>query len=194
MLALMLVAAAIAAPADYKVTREGVSGCNLFLGPAEADGVVPMRAECHWADVTLAKFDGAFAKWEDHDVFFSSIAESDILGSAGGKTQVRQVHTTKGISDRFIVIDGTRAANAGGGFKYAWTKSAHQSAQPADTVAALRSDGYWEVTPAADGGIDLVHQLSYDPGGSVPGFLVRWFQTGGLEAIVTDLHTYMTTH
>lgn len=193
MLPLVIALSALAAPPGFKVTKEDVSGCTLMLGPAEADGVVPMRAECHWADVPYDKFVRVFSKWEDHDVFFGTISASDVLSVNAGVSQVHQVHVSKGIADREIVLDGTSAPD-GDGTKFSWKKSAHQVGASGDRVEVARSEGYWIARPAADGGVDVEHQLSYDPGGSVPGFLVRWFQTSGLSSIVTDLHTYMTTH
>ena len=59
MLAPMLhfaLSAALAAPSGWKVTRENVEGCELALGPMTAQGIVPMRAECVWPDVTLDRF------------------------------------------------------------------------------------------------------------------------------------------
>ncbi len=187
----LVIATALGAPDGYKQTREGYDGCDLFLGPKEADGVVPMRAECRWPEVSLEKFDAAFSQWDLHDDIFSTISASDVLGKAGDTTEVRQIQVTKGISDRFIVIKGTRAAIDGGGYRYAWTRSDHTMAPPSGTVQVTRSDGHWEVRPLDGGGVALVHQLSYDPGGSVPSFMVRWFQTSGLQGIVTDLRQYM---
>jgi len=193
MIVVLVLSAALAVPPDYQVTKEDVEGCTLMLGPREADGVVPMRAECHWPDITLEKFDGFFKEWGDHDLSFSTVEASDVIGSEGGKLQVRQVHVTKGISDRFIILDGERV-EVEGGYRYQWTRSSHTETAPDGMVEAIRSDGYWEATAAEAGGVNVVHQLSYDPGGRVPGFLVRWFQTGGLAGIVTDLHAYLTTH
>ena len=194
MLVVIALTAALAAPDGYRSTKEGVSGCNLFLGPANEAGILPMRAECHWPDVTVAKFDSFFANWGDHDLYFQSIDKSDVLSTQGAVTTTAQTHVTKGISNRFVVLDGTRSALADGGFKYSWTKSAHTMTVPADAVEVPFDNGYWEVHPASDGGVDVTHELVYDPGGSVPGFIVRWFQTSGLADVVTDLHTWMTTH
>lgn len=189
----VLAAIALAAPAGFEVTKEGVSGCTLMLGQPDA-GVVPMRAECRWPDVTAEEFDALFSKWEDHEAYFSTISESDVLSRPAGKVEFRQVHTTRGISDREVVLLGERTALDGGGFRYAWTLSPHQLTVSGGRVAPERDDGFWEVRPNPEGGVDVVHQLTYDPGGRVPGFVVRWFQTSGLATVVTDLHEYLTTH
>jgi len=190
------IAAAYAVPDGYHVTREDVVGCTLMLGTAEPDGVVPMRAECHWPDVSLATFDRLFKVWDQHDEIFSTIDESDVVSViSGGVTRVKQRQSTKGITDRFVVLDMRVDPLAGGGFEYHWKMATdHGLTPPDDTVAAAREDGSWKVRPAADGGVDIEYVLAYGPGGSVPGFLVRWFQTSGLAGIVTDVHVWMTAH
>src|SRR5688500_1229928 len=90
---------ALAAPAGYKQTKTTES-CALFLGPAAANGVVPMHAECTWPGLDLAKLDAMFSRWQDHDDFFSTIVSSDVERTDGSAVIVRQVHRSKGISDR----------------------------------------------------------------------------------------------
>lgn len=196
MVLLLALATALAAPDGYKVTKEDVVGCTLMLGPKEADGVVPMRAECHWPDITLETFDRCFRAWDSHDEIFSTIETNEIVPSGqDGVVRVVQRQVTKGISDRFAVLDMRVDPLDGGGFDYHWSVAKDHGIEPLpNTVVTPRSDGTWKVRAASDGGVDVEYVLSYDPGGSVPGFLVRWFQTSGLAGIVTDVHTYMTTH
>lgn len=188
MLTTTLIALALAAPPGFKQTRT-TDHCALFLGPADA-GVVPMRAECHWPDLTVARLDALMGKVEDHDLYFSSVQVSDLERTEGGKKLVYQVHKAKGISDRQTRLWMTYA-NSGGVVKVAWSVAHDQPVEvPKGQVAVARSDGFWEFSEHADGGVHAVHQLAYDPGGSVPGFLVRWFQTSGLEAVVTEIEAY----
>jgi hypothetical protein len=182
---------ALAAPAGYKETQT-TENCSLYLGPAAANGVVPMHAECTWKGVDLAKLDAFFSRWEEHATVFSTIVSSTVEGTEGTSAIVRQVHHSKGISDRECVLKMDKTTIAGG-FRYAWTLHG-----PAPTVAeghvpVAFDDGYWEFT-AVDGGVRAVHHLEYDPGGSVPSFLVRWFQTSGLETIVHEIEAYARAH
>ncbi len=190
MLTVLLLSSALGAPPGFQVTRDDVSGCTLMLGEREADGVVPMRAECHWPEVTVAHFHETFAPWDHHDRFFSSVSVSEILEEDGDRLRVRQIHVARGISDREVIIDATRAPLDEGGFRYAWTLASDQ-VEGGDLIVPARNDGHWEVRPHPEGGVAVVHQLAYDPAGRVPGFVVRWFQTSGLAEIVTDLHTVM---
>lgn len=192
MILLLALTAAQAVPPDYKVTKSDIVGCQLMLGPREADGVVPMRAECVWPDITLEKWDGVFQDWASHDEIFTTVQTSEILEVQGEVSYVSQLNVTKGISDRVLILEMKREPIEGG-FRYAWTKSSREPEVPKGAVITGRSDGSWEVTTNPSGGINAVHQLSYDPGGSVPGFMVRWFQTSGLASIVEEAHGYMTS-
>jgi hypothetical protein len=75
--------------------------------------------------------------------------------------------------------------------RYGWTRATGEPLTAcSDCVLTARSDGYWQAK-AEGSGVRVVHLLAYDPGGSVPGFIIRWFQTSGLEANVDDLHAYL---
>lgn len=188
----IVLGAALAAPPGYRETKT-TEHCALFLGPADAAGRVPMRAECAWPSVDPQKLIAMFSKLEDHDLFFSTIVSSDLVRSEGGASWVRQVHRSKGIADRECVLKMT-SAPLSGGTKFAWTLDNGDLVAGEGRVLVGFDDGYWEFTADPAGGTRAVHELVYDPGGSVPGFLVRWFQTSGLEAIVNELRTYAETH
>lgn len=186
---LVSVAAFAAAPAGWNVTDASADGgaCELALGPAGADGVVPMRAECVWKDVTLEQFMARQAAWDHHDDYFTTVVESTIK-TPGDKALVYQKHRSKGISDREVmltmwheVVDGYE--------RYAWNTATTEPLTLIDgNVRCAKSEGYWQAKAEPTGGIRVVHLLNYDPGGSVPGFLVRWFQTSGLATNVSELH------
>lgn len=183
---MLLLALAGAAPPDFRETRTDVAdGCTLYLGPAESDGVVPMRAECTWPDVTVDQFKTAYGDWTKHAEIYQSIGSSVLVSSTGNTATVRQTHEAGGIKTREMVIDGTTTERTDG-VRYEWHKNPGDQGITSGNVEATRSDGYWDVTTRPEGGVFAVHQLSYEPGGSVPGFLVRWFQTGGLQAIAED--------
>lgn len=185
----LLLSAALAAPAGWNVTDASADGgtCELSLGPAESDGVVPMRAECAWKDVTLDQFKTAQAAWGNHDDFFSTVVESTVK-TPGDKALVYQKHSSRGIADREVLL-WMWHEDVDGYDRYAWSTASEQALTVVDgNVRCGKSVGYWSAKAEASGGIRVVHVLSYDPGGSVPGFLVRWFQTSGLAANATELH------
>ncbi|MEQ1565765.1 MAG: hypothetical protein ABMA64_09025 [Myxococcota bacterium] len=189
---LVWAAAAVAAPSGYTLSKS-TDTCKIYSGPALSNGVVPMMAECTWSDVTLDKIDRIFSKFEDHDLFFSAIAASDVVRSEGGAAIVHQVHQASGISDRECTLKMTRS-EVGGGLKFGWTLDAAQPAIDEKRVQVAFDDGYWHFVPRSEGGVTVTYALSYGPGGSVPSFMVRWFQGSGFEAATTELHSWMTGH
>lgn len=185
---ILLVTTALAAPPGFKVTKN-TDHCELSLGPALGNGVVPMRAECHWPDLEPARLQGMMAALADHDLYFSSVVSSDVVRSDGARTWVKQVHRAKGISDReaILVMETTKVGDAQ---HYGWALDNGDLVASSGNVLVGYDDGFWEFSAHPDGGTKAVHQLAYDPGGSVPGFLVRWFQTSGLTAVVEEIEAY----
>lgn len=185
MIVAMALSAALAAPPGYTVSTSA-AGCDLSLGPADAQGVVPMRAECHWPELTPAQFKAVMGRFEGHDEIWSSVASATTVRTEGGRTLSRQVHLSKGISNREVML-WLESADVAGGWRFSWKKASESFALTDGHVLPSRDEGFCEGTAHPKGGLAVVYQLAYDPGGSVPGFLVRWFQTSGLEAIVTEM-------
>lgn len=183
---------AFGAPAGFKVTKTTES-CTIYSGPAVPTGAVPMLAECRWPNLTLAKVDAVFSPWKDHDLFFSAIAASDVERTVGDTAYVRQVHQARGISDRECVL-AMRKSTVDGGLRFEWTLDPTPITIAEGRVAVAHDDGHWLFTPHPDGGVSVSYYLEYDPGGSVPGFLVRSFQSSGFEAAVTELRAYIEGH
>jgi len=162
-------------------------GCQISVAPTKSSGVAPIRADCHWPDVTAAALDKLLADWDGADRIFSSVAVSEVKSTSGGKVTFYQVHTASGISDREAMLVGSRSS-VDGGFKYAWTMDGATQAPAADgRVTIGQDDGSWTVTDHPEGGVAVTYRLEYDPAGSVPSFFVRSFQSGGIVALVGEL-------
>lgn len=188
MLILIFAGPAAAAPPGFEPTKT-TERCSLYLGAPLDNGVVPMRAECHFPGVDLAKLDAAFSRFDDHDVPFSTVLASDVVRTSGGVAWVHQVHAVKGVSDRECILRMERAP-VEGGHRYSWTLDNAGLALSDGRVQVDFDDGFWELTAHPEGGVSAIHQLAYDPGGRVPGFLVRWFQTSGLATIVAEMEAW----
>lgn len=187
-----LIGLAVAAPPGFKVTKT-TETCTIYSGPAIPSGPVPMLAECRWPNLAVPKIDAVFSPWQDHDLFFSAVAASDVERTEGGYAYVRQVHQARGISDRECVLK-MRRTEEGGGVKFAWALDPTPITVGDGRVAVAHDVGHWLFTPHPDGGVTVSYYLEYDPGGSVPGFLVRSFQSSGFEAGVTELRAWLESH
>ena len=161
-------------------------GCTFYTGPRQGD-YAPVRAVCQW-DIAPEKLQALVARSADHDLYFSSVATAEQVSSG----RYRQVHQASGISDREVIIDMGQDAIPGG-VRYWWKKSADQSGLSGSNVEVVTNNGKWEIT-ASEGGSKVVYELMYNPGGSVPGFLVRWFQTSGTQQLVGELLAYARSH
>ena len=182
----VLIAAGLA-HAGWTETDQG-HGCTFFRGETETSGATAVRVECEW-DVDPSALRATLGSPGDHHRIFASLKDSETLSRVGGVERVRQVHQASGASDREVVVDVT-THDVPGGQRYAWTKSRDQSGRRTDGVEPELTDGFWEVTDRA-GGVLLVYETRYLAGGSVPAFLVRWFQGAGIKAVIGDLRAHM---
>ncbi|MFZ5477774.1 MAG: hypothetical protein ACOZNI_13445 [Myxococcota bacterium] len=166
------------------------NGCTFFLGDVEGK-VQPVRAECDWP-IAADELHRLIAATGDHDLYFSAVESCDVIGKSGDKEVATQVHVASGISDREVVLLFGKEPLPGG-MRYTWTKSPDQTAAKRGLVPVAVDTGKWEIT-STPGGSHVVYELRYDAGGSVPGFLVRWFQGSGLKTLIGELRTWAETH
>lgn len=181
----LLFAAAFAAPAGFTSVKSA-DGCTLFKGVEEA-GVTPMRAECHWADVEPGALTAKLSDYEGYDELIFAITTSAVIGERDGAKLVHQVQETRGIAPREVVI-AMRTEATDGTTRVSW-KTAEAKLELVDGhVLSPRNDGAWEVSAHPDGGARVIHEIAYDPGGSVPGWVVKWFQVGGMLQVMEEVH------
>lgn len=176
---------ALAAPSGYTETKTG-NGCTLYKGAAGSDGVVPIYADCHWPEVAPAKLHGILDNWPGHATVFSTVETSKVVKTEGGTQIVQQVHNLSGISNREVQFKATKKS-VDKGFEYGWMTANDGLVIDKSSVLATRHEGYWRITDHPDGGTRAEHGLTYNPGGSVPGFMVRMFQTSGVLATTEEL-------
>lgn len=178
---------ALAMPAQAGWSSIGDKHDCVFSKQDEGD-IVALKAECTWpisADKVITKL----SDWSQHDEIFPTVAQSTVIGSlSNGSGRVMQVHQAAGISDREVVMD-VGSSSIEGGMRFTHTKSADQSGLSGDRVEVGRDDGLWEVKATADGGCTVLYELRYDPAGSVPGFMVKWFQGSGFKDMLAKLRS-----
>lgn len=159
-------------------------GCRFSR--QEEGAVTALRAECSW-EIPAERVIATFGDWNRHASIFGSVAESRVLGTlSDGNGRVLQVHRAPGIADREVVLD-VRSQAIDGGRRWTHAKAASQSAASGQRVEVGRDDGLWEIRATADGGCAILYELRYDPAGSVPSMLVRWFQGSGFKDMLSEL-------
>ncbi len=187
MLSLLLVSAALAGWTETARDHD----CTFYKG-VEQSGVVPLRAECIWP-VEPAELQGLISRIDDHNLYFSSVSLSRVVSLNEGVSNVYQVHVATGISDREAMLLYTDEAIEGGR-RYSWRVNPDQSGITGERVRLAEDLGKWEISEHPGGGSQVVYELRYDPGGSVPGFVVRWFQGSGVRTLVGELREYAEEH
>lgn len=158
-------------------------GCTLEQVPGEA-GAARVLADCDW-DVSATHLDALIRDWDAHERYFDNLAESTVLSDEGTRARVRQVHTASGISEREVVVDWYVEA-VPNGHRYRWEKSVDQTGASGSRVEVERTTGFWEVT-SRPAGVRLRYSVEYLPGGNVPAFLIRMFQSSGMRGVLADL-------
>jgi len=183
---LLALPAIAAPPAGAKVTATE-NDCTFYALPKDKAGVNGVHVHCEWPELTVVRLDALLKVWGDQDEYFETVAISDELSKEGETTRVYQKHVVAGISDREVTLDMTRET-IDSGYRYHFTKSAKQeAARESGTVNTETDDGAWTVVALPRGGVRVNYDLRYDPGGWVPGFVIRWFQTSGMITIMGEL-------
>jgi hypothetical protein len=155
--------------------------CTLTTGPK--NGEIVMRAECDWP-FSVDQVHNMLRAVGDHDRYFANLGESSVLEERDGFLRVRQIHQARGIDDREVVVDWV-ITPIDGGYRYAWRKSKDQSAVSGTRIEVEVHEGMWEITSTPTG-THVVYDMRYLPGGSVPAFLVRWFQASSVENVLAE--------
>lgn len=161
-------------------------GCDVANGE-DRGGVVPVRATCEWPDRSLAQVEAVLADLEGQAAVFDALEASEVVGTVDGELLQRQVHVAPAITNREVVV-AWRTQQLADGVRHGWRVAEDQSATRGVGLMPARHEGAWELHEAPTGGVVVVYEASYAPGGSVPTFLVRWFQGGGVRGVLANLH------
>ncbi len=181
-IALGLSLGAGAALADDRKVVAKTTHCEITVGDRDAEGNNLVLSYCSWKE-PLKSIKAVFANFQEHDTYMDSVVESTQLPDG----RVLQVHQADGISDRQITLDFSEENFEDGGYKVSWTRSAKQEPLLDGRVEALIDDGSWMVRPGEGGLNKVVYSLRYDPGGRVPGFIVRAFQKSGIAKMLVEM-------
>lgn len=183
MLLIALTSLALAVPPGFTL-ESSAGGCELYLGPTEADGAVPMYADCRWSELSMSALEGTLDKPERANEVFGRVAAAKLVSQRGAVKDVWQLHRMTGLSDREVIMHWTRSTR-GDQIRWDWTSSQPTTLLP-DNVACERYEGYWAISPLSTGGARVEYYSLYDAG-DIPATLVRWFGVSGLKAAVDDL-------
>lgn len=179
-----MVAAVLAEPMAFRPLRE-TEDCVYSATAPDERGYPVLKAECRWPDVTLGQVDAVLRPWDHHQEVWSMVARSELLEEDAEGAAVRHLHTAPLMADREAVL-WMWVESEEQGFSYRWMLADEQPPVAEGNEPILRDDGRYTVLRDGDG-VHVVATLHYDPGGSIPPFLVRWFQQLGLPRFLEEL-------
>ena len=175
--------------AQWSVDEEE-EGCIRYKGP-EKENTIPIKVVCTWSlkPVDIQKI---LSLPEDFETCFSRVKASYLLKNltkSSSLKRVYQIHDGSPASDRAIYLDYIQSTSKNK-WMMAFKKSPSQEVKSIDKkwVAVKVHQGKWTVEPHSKG-VRVTLQSIYDPGGSVPSFLVRWFMGTGVQKMMDELHT-----
>jgi hypothetical protein len=180
MLAHLLAAAALAA-------APSATDCTVATGDVDpASGLRTVEARCHWADIELDALTTMLAEPSGWERFVWCMSETRVIERSAAGALVWQRHEVSGAMPRENVV-WTWSTFDDDGFEVRWVRADVAFAPSAGAVVPPTNEGSWHVAASPRGGVDVVHTVTYDPGGWVPTWIVRTIQTSGELRVLGDV-------
>jgi hypothetical protein len=174
-----LVAAATVATA----ARAKDSGCAIAVARTDSSGVATFTAVCRWpvAPRWVAEILG---EPERIARVSSSLTHSARLPDG----RVVNVHSPGWpIADRQSTLQVQRTPLEAGGLLMLYALAPEQAPLADGRIQARRDDGRWEIKSDGNGGTLLLHETSYDAGGSLPVGIVQRTVRSSLEESLAEI-------
>ncbi len=185
-----LLVARTAAGAEHWVAAGEAHGCVIESRQSTETIRSAMRGTCTWPDVPPEKLVALLGQFDRYDELISPIAEARVERTDLDRALVYQRHHFFGIADREMLLWMSKVPRDGG-TSYEWTTAAEEPLTlDHGTVRALRNEGRWSVAPLPGGGSHVVHEISLDPGGSIPNWVVRLARGRGFARILGEMHEH----
>ena len=170
-------------------------GCRFYQSAKLPDRVAVMKAECEWSDVEFDILHGLLHDIESYEDYFDIIRSSDILQSVDKVVLVHQVQKVRGLKVREILQWMTKEDFGGDSSRFSWN-TAHEVPFEVSKghVRAVCNDGSWLIERLDDGTVRATYELAYDPGGSIPSWVVSRLQLRTFRRTVVQLHDLAAGH
>jgi hypothetical protein len=178
------------AAGEQWVSAGEAHGCVVERRQTSDEVVGGMRATCDWPEIPPDKLTAMLSRFDRYEDFISPIVESRVERTDGARALVYQRHHFFGISDREVLI-WIRTVRRDGGTSFEWTTASDQPLTLDDgSVRTVRNEGRWSIAPLPGGGSRVVHEISIDPGGSIPSW-VSWLARGrGFTKILGEVREH----
>lgn len=189
---LLLTSMSLAAPAGWEKGKSA-HDCTVWIGPEGDAGINKLSVECVWPEADFAELDDILGRPGDHDDVFGLIVTSTVVNEDGDTLYVKQVHNSPPLDKRELVQQMGRKED-GETVIHWWKKAPTQPAVADGHVNPDKNSGQWVLKENPAGGVFLTYELDYEPGGSVPSFVIRAFQGGGVLDFLGDLRAWIAAN
>jgi hypothetical protein len=178
-----------ALPPNYTLVEQN-ENCRYYAGPVRESGSLPIRAECHWKEISLQKLDSFLGDYEGQTETYSNVTETKVVRREKERTWVYQIHKDRRMSPRegLIMYERTQIENR---IIHRWRLSDTQPTPKENHLPIEEHQGEWVLETHPMGGVNIKYESSYLPGGSIPAWLVRQFQTSEVIKILEETHKGM---
>jgi hypothetical protein len=176
------------APAEptWEIVKE-TEACSFARGPS-----AELVASCLWPEVSPARLDALLSDFGGAQDIWQSVASSTITGEpTEAGTPVFHVHSIPGLSDREVLLLWSRVEEDGA-LRYAWTRPQDQPRVTEGRVNVVRDEGYYLVRSEGEG-TALEALFVYEPGGSIPDWILRATQAASADVMLQELRQAATT-
>jgi hypothetical protein len=173
--------------ADGWVPERDANGCVLESRPASHPDGAAMRATCDWPEVQPEKLVALLGDFDRYDELIYPIVEAHVVRRDPDRVLVYQRHHFFGIADREMLL-WMRTVSRDGGTSFEWDAASEEplEVQPG-LVRPARNSGRWFIAPDGSGGSKVVHEVTLDPGGSVPEWVIDLAGSRGFVRILNDV-------
>lgn len=177
---------AAAAPEGYTVT-ESSHGCETAVGPTRDGKIADVYVACRWSDVDAEDLVARLSEFDRWGEFLWFLEDVEIITEDDGRQLVRQTQRARGVAPREDLLWMTKE-NEGDTWRFSWSSATELPLPvPEGAIRPDRNEGYWAVTRLEGGDVLVEQQVSYDPAGKVPKWMVRFVQNRGAAKVVREL-------
>lgn len=179
-------------PPQHTVVAQA-QGCTIALGAAEPDGVIPVWVDCRWPDRSPEALETILEQPDQHDAVWSRVRDARQLSRASdGGRLIWQRHAAELVADREVLVWWLHDEPLPGVQRWSWqtaSEAEYRARLPVErgSVPCTRWEGAWVVQPEPDGGVRVVHENHYLPGG-FPSALVRPFLAASVQTLLDELY------
>jgi hypothetical protein len=166
---------------------EEAGGFTVYERQNDESGLSRFRLEAERPEAT-SRVVAALMRMQTDDRFLAENQERIVLSDdPDGRLVLMRVDLPL-VKDREVALRTRENFGADGSYRFSW-RVAEDAPPPTSEYARVDgSEGFWLLTPVTSGGTQVVYESFYDPGGSLPSWLINRIVRGQVAEEYLTLH------